>query len=484
MAQVSSQIDHTPTVLCLPTGGGKTITAVAIAKPYRTLWVAHRRELIYQAAGALRSAGIDPGLIIPGEAERPNQRFQVASIQTLARRARLPDCELLVVDEVHHFSSASYQILSAPRMLGLTATPWRMDGRGLKPPFESLVVGATPRELCEQGYLVEPDVFVPSQPDLKGLRSRGGDYEVRALAERMDRITGRIVENWRRWGCQPDGTPRPTVCFAVDVKHSQSIAERFRAAGVASLHIDGTDSAQVRDEALRKLANGELSVLSQCMLLTEGWDLPSLEVAIIARPTQSLGLHLQMIGRVSRACASKGGATILDHAGNHVRHGLMTDERDLTLAGVTRRHSPGAVARHCPECYLLVSIGTTECPACGAALRALSPREIREVEGDLAPMGPRREATFEEQLLYWSVLEEERLQRGYQQGWSTWRMKERFGRWPLVVEGKLIDPSKADKSSKDAVLARLRATAAEKGYKKGWIGYRFKAQFGHWPRGM
>lgn len=469
VAEVVAAIDHRP-VLAAPTGSGKTVMGVEIARRHggRVVWVAHRRELIQQAAQELRSHGIEPGLIMPGASQRAAQ-YQVGSVQTIARRG-MPPCDLLVIDECHHVAAASYGTLVAPQMLGLTATPFRLDGRGLRPPFETLVTASTVADLCRAGYLVEPEVYAPPPPDLSKLRTRAGDYAIEALAATMSssKITGDVVQHWMK-----HAHGRKTVCFAVNVEHSRKIVERFQATGVPAEHLDANSTD--RDEILARLAAGTTQVVSNCMLLTEGWDLPALEVAIVARPTKSLCLHLQMIGRIMRACEDKAGALVLDHAGNHAIHGRVTRSVDATLDGLPKTNRPAwhGLGR-CPKCYMLLAPDWTKCPSCGTERPA--PEVPKEVAGVLAAFV---EVPFEVRLAFWTALEARRLEYGYKPGWSAYRYQQRFGEWPVVADGQLVSAN--NPRAKECVYRDLLTKARSSGWKDGWAAYQFKARFGHWP---
>lgn len=454
-------------VLVGPTGSGKTLMGVAISRAIggRCCWVAHRRELVLQAVAALRDAGEEPGIIMPGEPSHPDRLIQVCSVQTLARRG-MPPCELCCIDEAHHVAAASYANLTAPRMLGLTATPFRLDGSGLRPPFEHIVVAATTAELCRDGTLIEPEVYAPPAPNLRGIRSRCGDYELRALGERMTKLVGNPVRHWFKLA-----RGRPTVAFAVNCEHSRALVQAFLDAGVPAEHIDASSTPAERDSAYQRLASGQIKVVSNVGLWTEGMDLPSLEVAIIARPTQSLGLHLQAIGRIMRACPGKAGSLCLDHAGNHERHGTVTRRIDYSLDGIRLEPRPAwhGLGR-CPKCYMLLDADWTKCPACGAE----RPRpQIKDYTSEELVRGAGTLATEEVRREFYEALEERRKQLGYRPGWSAYRYKARFGIWP---EGSL-----ASQGSQEEVLRSLCKTAAERGYKWGWVAWRFKARFGTWP---
>ncbi len=283
-------------ILLAPTGGGKTVIAswiieAALRKQGECLFLAHRRELIFQAFNKLRSFGVQPGIVMAGEPELRWKGCQVASVQTLVRRAWRPRARFVIVDECHRSSAASYEkILSwypESWVLGLTATPCRTDGRGLGDIFQGMVEAAKVSELIRDGYLVEPRTFAPSVPDTSKLSLRGGEFDLQEAAALMNRegLVGDLVESWKK---RADGLR--TVAFAVNVEHSRAIAEAFCRRGIAFRHLDGETEEGERAEILKDLETGKLMGVSNCEVLTEGWDCPPVAAAIIARPTFSLGL--------------------------------------------------------------------------------------------------------------------------------------------------------------------------------------------------
>ncbi len=221
------------------------------------------------------------------------------------------------------------------------------------------------------------------------------------------------------------------------------------------------------------------------MVLTEGWDLPALECAIIARPTASLNLHLQMIGRVMRACDGKDGAIVLDHAGNHHVHGLVTRRLNYTLTDEKVGFSEPLGLRRCAECGLLFETSEPCCPECsfvpvptGAGKRRRpgvhGPGELTEFD----------DTSFEYRREVWIQIEAQRMAAGHKPGWSFYRFEDRFGVKPVVVAGDLVDPAHATFEQKRGYFAHLAGIAVAKGYKFGWASYRFRDAFGHWPRGF
>ena len=355
-----------------PTGSGKTVIAGevvrrAVAKGKRVLFLAHREELIQQASAKLHTYGIEHGLIKAGHVLSLDERVQVAGIQTLWSRAyrgstiEKPEADLIVVDEAHHARSRTWSKIldSYPDaiVLGLTATPCRGDGRGLGNIFANMVECPSVAELIKLGFLVPTRTYAPFRPDLNGVKVQRGDYVEKQLAEVMDeaKLVGDIVEHWHRLAER-----RKTVVFASGVQHSIHIRDEFRRANVMAEHIDGTTPPDERKAILAKLSAGQVEVVTNCMVLTEGWDQPDVSCLVLARPTKHMGLYRQMLGRVLRPAPSKSDAIILDHAGAVFELGFAEDSIKWTLDEDKRAANSAHDSRRsrgtrealatCPEC--------------------------------------------------------------------------------------------------------------------------------------
>ena len=419
----------------LPTGAGKTVAfahilAGAVKSGRRVLILAHRQEIIDQIETALTLARVSYGIIAQGHIGT-DAPAQIASIGALARRLeRWRDrFDFLVIDECHHAVATSWAKVIASQSrawtLGCTATPERLDGRGLDEQFDRLIVGPSTAELIAAGFLSPFTVFTPAHdPDLSGARIRAGDYAVEDIRRAMDGVViSAAVTEYDRL-CP--GVP--AVAFCVDIAHSEAVAERFRAAGFKAMHVDGETPPAERRAAIAALGQGGLDVIANCGLISEGVDVPAVGAAILLRPTQSLGLYLQQIGRALRPAPGKDRALILDFAGNAMRHGLPDAPREWSLDAKPRRQRQKLDApalRRCAACSALNRAGAHECVECGGDLR--TPRERAEIEMRLAA-DRRREAAEKLQRLprwkqvAWAGADERRLQlvaeiNGFAHGW-------------------------------------------------------------------
>jgi len=460
-------------ILVAPTGSGKTVIAAdiiadAVARGMRVLFLAHRRELIGQASRKLHDAGIDHGILLPGYAPRPGEPVQVASIATLhARGIRtstidLPPADLVIIDEAHHCLARTYQRLleAYPNAIvtGLTATPCRGDGRGLGNVFDLLVECPDVAELIAAKYLVPAKVYAPSRPDLSGVRVERGDYVESQLAARVDtaQLVGDIVEHWHKLAER-----RQTVVFAVGVPHSMHLRDEFRRSGVMAEHIDGSTPTEERDAILKGLAAGTIELVTNCMVLTEGFDCPDIGCLVLARPTKSLGLYRQMIGRGLRPAPGKADCLILDHAGAVFQHGFPDDPISWTLAEDRRAENKTHASRgkhgapalvDCPECRAIRFQGQP-CPACRWRPRS-KPAAVEVADGDLGRVERDRAVTAvtQDRLRFYAMLLYIAAERGYQRGWAGHKFKEKFGSWP---SWRFVDPLPPD----DAVRAWVRSRA-------------------------
>lgn len=432
---------HKRPLLCLPTGAGKTSVAAEIIRRAtergkRSIFLVHRRELVDQAVDRLAQFGVKAGRIIAGHDEHRDRSAQVASIQTLIKRDHWP-ADVVIVDECAHAISASWKNVidrypDPAVVIGLTATPIRLDGRSLGDIFGFLIEPVTTRELMNRGFLIQPRVFAPPI-DLTDLPIRAGDYSIPELVERVSKLVGDITKTW-----QARAEGMSTVVFAVSVGHSNVIVEEFRKIGVASEHVDYKMPYRKRAKVLRDLREGRIKLVSQVQLLTEGWDMPTLQCAILARPTKSLALFRQMVGRVLRP---PGPVIVLDHAGNHNEHGLVTDPVEWSLNGPPKIKKNGVQpVRTCKSCFAMYPVTLGACPACGVTPSAVSIADIpgvhnegELVEVDMNPSAIGRIKTPLDKAAEYTRLVQTASSRGYKVGWARARFKDTYGNWPKML---------------------------------------------------
>lgn len=443
-ARQSVLAGHRRIVLVAPTGAGKTQVAVGIARGSiergnRVLFMAHREELVSQASKRLDSVGIDHGIIMADNKRvRPDAPVQVGSIQTLVRR-KLPDAEVVILDECHHGAANSFRkiLLEYPDSfhIGLTATPYRLDGQGLGFFYTDLIEVTTIEDLINEKLLVQPREFAPSSPDMSKVHVTAGDFNEReAAAVMMDTVLiGDIVSWWKKLA---EG--RITVCFATSIAHSRAIMESFRDAGVPAGHIDGEMPKQERRQVLEDLHQGRITLLSNCNIVTEGWDLPECSAVILARPTLSKSLYKQMVGRGIRGgVEGKADCIVLDHADNCRRHGLVTDRETYTLDGIEKRDKKAeAGVKTCKRCYAIVPSDVEECPECGYEFEPTARRPIpKQRDGDLIELRKAPPPSTDDRAVkFLARCVASANLRGWKTGAAFHRFRDRYDRWPTDEE--------------------------------------------------
>jgi superfamily II DNA or RNA helicase len=374
-------------VVVAPTGSGKSIIAADVIRHTkgRVLWVAHRIELLRQARTHLLEAGIDDVGIVSGvETMDEEARVIVASIDTLRARGSI-GAKLIVIDEAHRVMADSYQTIvesnARAALFGLTATPWRLDGRGLGATFDTLLVAARPVGLIVDGYLASPLTFaVPSDEAasmVAGVATTSGDYAPHALGRVLMRkkFMGDIVEE-----CQKRAPKAKTLVFAASREHGRALAFEFNTAGRRVGYVDGETPTAERSEILRLFGSqGEraVDVVVNVEVLAEGFDLPVIKCVVLARPTKSLTRYLQHVGRASRPMG-RSRSIILDHAGNCYRHGLAQFDREWSLDDRLTGGSGEMPVKKCPNCEAMIHAALKICPECGAE----QPRPSDEVEAE------------------------------------------------------------------------------------------------------
>lgn len=318
------------------------IAALCVEKQKRVLIIADRRELINQAwARLFQASGIHGGIIMSGVPPAYHLPVQVASIQTLNRRSFPPNIDLVIIDECRGSVSPSYADIfghyKESFFLGVDATPIRTNGQGFDHIYQALVCGPSIKEMENQGALVPAVVKVNplNQMQLSGLKVTAGDYDEGELAKFMmnENIMAGLVASKVKYA-----PGEKTICFAVSIDHSKAIVKKYLDAGIKAAHVDGNFSLEDRSRVFKAFEHGDVEVLVNVGIATYGYDNPSITCVQLARPTKSLALYLQMIGRGSRKYTYKDGTkkqfyTLLDHANCRIEHGAPNAERRWSLKG-------------------------------------------------------------------------------------------------------------------------------------------------------
>jgi superfamily II DNA or RNA helicase len=458
----------------LPTGGGKTVVFSYLCHRYvqvkkRALILTHRQELLKQASNTLSKFGIEYGVIKAGYTPNPFALVQVASVATLVRRLNKVDFkpDIIIIDECHHATANTYKKIiehyNTRHVLGFTATPIRSDGTGLGDVFDSINIGASVTTLIHLGRLSKPKYFSPVDVDLSSVKMRGKDYDESGLNDVMDKptITGDAIDNYRKYG---EGMP--AVAFCVSVKHAEHVAQQFRQAGISAMAVSGQTPDADRQRILAGLGTGEVQVVCSCDLISEGFDIPAIGVAILLRPTMSLGLYMQQVGRALRVTEGKTHAVILDHANNYKRHGLVTQPFDWSLKGMEKKKKKQQAeevqlkTRQCDYCFIVFEPREAIkgcCPDCGTVLKK-QPRVIRTKAGELVEV--------QDDFISVDLIAD--MPIGYMGGAAAW------------IDAKIQEEKqkRAFKTEtwKCKTLADWQRLAKSKGYSMGWAYHRFNAR--------
>lgn len=399
-------------VIVAPTGAGKSVLFAEIAQRHiaqggRVLIVAHRRELVRQAQAHLARVGIDTAALVGGKLDgSADAQAVVAAVQTLVRQDETPHATMVLWDECHHIKAASFlEVLRKypdAAHVGFTATPERSDRSPLGDVFARMVVVASVAELTRGGYLVPCVVYAPSS-------SRG------ALAETAH-------EAYLQRG---DG--RRAIVFCANVEHAKDTASKLQAANVPAEYVDGSMRDSDRAAVLARFASGETRVVTNCNLITEGFDVPACSCVVIARGCSSVAMYLQIVGRALRPEQGKRDAIVLDLRGAVHEHGMPDADRAYSLEGKAIRQTGERIAiSQCLACGAAYESGPRACPRCGEALPPPpKPRLSREELGrimDAHPVSKRVEA--------WQRLQATARERGYSPGWAWHRYRVMYGGSP------------------------------------------------------
>ena len=370
------------TVLAAPTGSGKTEMAIALAKVIllqgqRTLFVTERLTLLSQAHGRFDKYGMQVGLLGGGEdTYRASDDVHVATIQTLRNRiddsqrmfpTKTLDYGLIIIDEVHIWHSGYDKLIaSGCPVLGLSATP---HNERLGYHFDEMVTCSSVADLIRMGFLAPARIFQPeAQIDTRGVARSVGDFASAAMGRKAKVINGDVIANWKQWG-----EDRPTIVFACNIQHSKELCEQFNADGVPAAHLDHKTDPDDQATILGQFEAGDVRVLCSVIKLTAGFDAPWVSCVILARPTASESLHIQMLGRGLRTCSAKTDCLVFDHAGNIERHGRPQDYLPPTLEDCGNRAAPKYkrddsgewAAKFCDGCHAEVSSHYEACDNCG-----------------------------------------------------------------------------------------------------------------------
>lgn len=456
-------------LLHLATGAGKTVIFCYILNQLYTVkvkafMVVRRRKLVDQASRRLIREGVPHGVLMAGHwNKRPYEGIQVCSIDTLISGGYHPkteackskcngnhlEAEMIIVDEGHDATTDSYKdfLDQYPEALILTVTATPYGPKSLSHLADAVVHPISMLDLIKEGYLVPARYFCPQMPDLSGVKIQGGEYNQIQLADAMDKneLIGNIVEHYKKIA-----PGIKFMCFGVNVLHSQHIAKRFCEAGIRVVHCDADTPDKERERILEEFQDPKSDLMGICNvnIFATGADIPFLPCIISARATQSYNLYIQQAGRGTRpiykegfdlstvpgriaaiAAGPKQNFIYLDHSGNVLRHGFITDEKqanvgkDAIRIGVSN-FSASTPITTCWKCFsgFRGEACPNGCPPPVVELKDENEGKLEEITGMAS------EELYFRHLELMRKTKKTRQGKSYSRGWAYYRMIEKFGK--------------------------------------------------------
>jgi superfamily II DNA or RNA helicase len=433
-----------------PTGSGKSVVLAEIIrsahdKGSTVLFLVHRRELLFQISERLNGMGISHGIHLAGEEYEGGHLVELATFQTMGRRMErynFQKAQIVIVDEAHVSTAEKFKaVIDAHRenlLIGFTATPCRNTGYGLGTMYDHMVNVATIADLTRDGHLVPVRYYAPSEPDLKGVKITAGDYNGGQLEKVMKdpQLVGDVVENWIRLA-----EDRLTVVFTTTVAHSVAVCEAFNDAGIPAEHVDGKTDKEERAAILFRFRSGDTRILCNCCVFIEGVDIPDIACVVMARPTKSLGLYLQTMGRGMRPTSAAKDLIYIDHAGACYEHGPVDEITEWTLDETIKntnaknderkeRNSRPLTCGMCSNVYT----GRLKCPQCGTIPdMTRMGKEVDFIDAELGEVCFKTKtakipkATMEDKQRWYSELTGYAREKGFKPGWIYHKYRAKWG---------------------------------------------------------
>lgn len=437
-------------VIYAPTGAGKSVMALDLIRSLlgrnkRVAFIANRIGLVTQFSEHLSRSGIPHGVIQGNNTFNQESGCIVCSIDTVGRRG-LPPVDYAIIDEAHSVAGSSLykKLIFAYNNIywfGLTATPFskgmakKYDEIAGEPLFQDMVITATIRELIDQQWLVDCEIFAPTDPDLTGVKlQRNGygemDYNDKDLGRAVDKpeLIGDIVTHWFKLA-----SGKRTVVFATNVAHSRHIVDQFNQCGIKAEHIDGYMDADEKKPITDRFTSGETMIISNVAMLKEGWDVPACECMILAKPTKSLIAWVQMVGRILRPFEGKTKGLVIDHSGTVHALGYPTDDLPLELCDGEKKEqdqpkskTEAKKEKKCPKCSFIKKTHT--CANCG-----FTPEQKSVVEVGDGELGRVEKFSKAEKQAWFSQLLCYAKSSNKSQGWVAHTYRDKFGVWPVKL---------------------------------------------------
>jgi superfamily II DNA or RNA helicase len=439
-------------ILQSATGSGKGVMLTevirrAVEKGSSVLFLVHRRELLFQTGQYLDDYGIEHGVILSGEEFTGGHKVNIATIQTIhsrLKRREFDQADIIIIDEAHGSVTKTYETvikkLRDNLVIGFTATPCRKTGKGLGSLYDDLICVETIKNLTDQGFLVPVRYFAPTEPDLTKVRMTAGEYNIYDLDAVMTkpRLVGDVVANWLSLA-----EDRQTIVFTTTVAHSVAVCEAFNDVGITAEHLDGKTPKDKRAEIIWRFRNGYTKIICNCAVLTEGVDIPDISCVVMARPTKSLSLYLQCVGRGMRPAEEKKDMLFIDHAGACLEHGPVDEITEWTLdeKGTNsnkkndERKERASKPITCPMCSRVYT-GQLKCPQCGHVPEVEQfGKEAEFIDADLGEVCFKKKTVKKREKVrdpkdWYNQLHAYAEMKEYKSGWVAHKYKEIFGCFP------------------------------------------------------
>lgn len=404
------------------------IARLTVAKGGIVMFMVHRKELVDQIKASFRENDVDLNKCVVQTVGKIVNRLEI-----------LPRPNLIITDETHHSLANTYKRIykhyAGVPQLGFTATPWRLNGKGLHDVYDAMVLGPSIDWLIENHYLAPYKYYsVKLVDDSKLQKSSTGDFTNKSMDDAVGKtIFGDVVKTYQ------SKTPgQQAIVYAHSVDYSKAVAQAFRDAGINAAHADAKTPAAERNQIMTDFKSGQLKVLCNVDLISEGFNVPDCSVVIMLRPTESLVLFIQQSMRSMRFKPGKE-ATIIDHVANYARFGLPDDDRTWTLADRPKKRKKDSDAmpiRTCQFCFAVIPAAATICPVCGRAVE----REQTEIDHDnsveLEEIHGKLDIKTEYNAVRYGRMKPDEAQnyedlrgiakaRGYKPGWAWFQAKNR-----------------------------------------------------------
>jgi superfamily II DNA or RNA helicase len=427
-------------------GSGKTVIAAdivqsAVTKTKRVLFIAPRRQLIYQTVETFKDFGINAGVIMAGEQGFSQPLVQVASLDTITARVKsgkleFPDADLCIVDEAHMcMTPARLKVLeNYPLVLGLTATPMLGNGKGMGIFYTDIVESLTMAQMVDDGHLVPMRYFIGDSPDLNGIKlNADGDYQEKALADLNDKpgLIGDIYQNWKNIAGD-----RTTLVFAVNRSHARHLHDEFESHGVHVDYVDGETPPEERERIRLDVESGKTQVVVNIGVMVAGVNWPRISCIVMARQTRNIATWIQCLGRGSRLYPGKSDTIVIYHGDNFDDLGRIDDPIEWSLDSTTtarerkqaaqkERKEPKDIKCKCG----FVFRGSRRCPSCGYELIPKGePIPVHQAELKEVTNTEKHKSEYKE-MFYRQLLGYAR-RNNKRDGFAYYKYKEKFGVGP------------------------------------------------------